>query len=300
MLQYCEKICLVVNIDDNEVLLSLLMEKHTQPSLKRRLGFLLAGAVASVAAAAGVTPSHVSASTELAVTVAPEYGLDKVATRLSIIENVGVVSRLPQILATPEAATELNKTAPKLTCVGSAGTVTVNGEYASEDDVLTMIFVFAAAPSVDKCTLSNTTYVQPTGDTVYPFSAAAKAELFGDPAKILAAANKRLKSAVPALRKSYQGSWTTGAAKRVDAALTKYTVKPALFAFEASSTSTKSMYILRPDNHNVRWVHLCQRLTDGRLACLRYNPVTNKSKLWVNYDSPNYFTQDLTQEPASA
>lgn len=267
--------------------------------MKRRVGLVLAGAAASAAGVLGSSPASVSASTEIAVTVAPEYGLNKVATRLSIVDNVAVISRLPETAATLDEAAALNKTAPKLTCVGSAGTVTSDGEYASENDVLTIIFVFASTPTVDKCTLSNSTYVQAKGDTVYPLTATAKAEVFGDPAKTLAAANERLKSAIPALRATFKGSWRSGAAARVDKALPKYTVKAAAFGFEASSTDTSVMYILRPEQHGTNWVHLCQRLKDGRLACLRYNPVAKTAKYWVNYNQPNYYYDIATKGTAA-
>lgn len=268
--------------------------------MKRRVGLVLAGAAASLAAALGASPSSVSASTDIAVTVAPEYGLNKVATRLAFVDNVAVISRLPQTAATLDEAAALNaKSTPKLTCVGSAGTVTSDGEYASENDVLTIVFVFASTPSVSKCTLSNSTYVQAKGDTVYPLTAAAKAEVFGDPVKTLAAANERLKSAIPALRATFKGSWRSGAAARVDKALTKYTVKAAAFSFEASSTDTKVMYILRPEEHGTNWIHLCQRLADGRLACLRYNPVAKTAKYWVNYNQPNYYLDTATEGAAA-
>lgn len=290
------------------------MYRHTMKPARRRAGLLIAGLVAGAGVLSAVAASPASAETVVGTVVAPEYGLDKVTTKIHIIDQVGVISRLPQVEGTADDATKLNATPPKVVCTGPAGTVTPTSEYASEEGVITIVVVFADVvdAKLDKCTLSNSTYVQATGDTVYPFSQSARTALWGEPKKALADANKRLKSAIPALRKAYAdhqksgapetylGAWSEKAAARVDKTLTNYTVESALFSFEASSTSPKTMYLIRPANHGPRWVDLCQRLKDGRLPCLRFNPVTNKSKLWINYSTPNIYTEDITQEPAAS
>ena len=286
------------------------MKKLPHPT-KRRLGLLVAGLVASAGAISAIAPSPVSASTEIGVVVATEFGLDKVITKLHIIDTVGVISRLPEVKATEDEAQAMNTKLPTVTCKGSAGTVTPSAEYGSSDGVLTIVLVFSSVPSIDSCTLSNSTYVQSSGDTVYPITDAAKAELWGDPAKTLKDANARLTAAVPALKKAYadhkasrkrttfRGAWSEKAAVRVDKTLTAYTVKSADLDFDATDTSSKVMYLIRPPLGTALWVNLCQRLKDGRLPCLRFNPVNNKTKLWLSNEPAVQYTSQPTQETAA-
>ena len=268
---------------------------HIESTVRKRnrVGKVVVGLLLSSGLFPIVAAAPASASTEVSSVVAPEFGLDKVTTKLHIIDNVGIVSRLPQTSATPEQATALNASAPKLTCTSKSGTTTLSGEYASEEGILTLIFVFDSTPSPESCTLSNTKYVQDSGDTVYPFTDAAKAALWGDPVTTLAAANERLSSAVPALQKAFRKGWGNAAIARVAKSLSNYKVSAVAFDFEATSTATDVMYVVRRDVPGPRWVNLCQRLKDARLACLRYNPITKKSKLWVNYNTPAYYTQTL-------
>lgn len=279
--------------------------------MRSRLGVLVAGLVASAGVVSASAPSIASASTEVGVVVAPEFGLDKVITKLHIIDTVGVISRLPEITATEDEAREKNATPPKVTCKGSTGTLTPQAEYASDAGVLTIIVVFSAVPTLDSCTLSNSTFVQASGDTVYPITDAAKAALWGDPVKELANANARLTAAIPALKKAYaehkakrtrityRGSWSEKAAVRIDTALADHTVKSADLEFDATDTSSKVMYLIRPPFRTARWVNLCQRLKDGRLTCLRFNPVNNKTKLWLSNEPAVQFTSQPTQEAAA-
>lgn len=287
------------------------MRRKLSITPRRRFGLVVAGLVASAGAISAVAPSPVSASTEVGVVVAPEYGLDKVITKLHIIDTVGVISRLPEVKATEDEARDKNATPPKVTCKGSTGTLTPQAEYASDAGVLTIIVVFSAVPTLDSCTLSNSTYVQASGDTVYPITDAAKAALWGDPAKELADANARLTAAIPALKKAYaehkasrkrttyRGAWSEQAAVRIDKTLTDYTVESADLDFDATDTSSKVMYLIRPPYRTARWVNLCQRLKDGRLTCLRFNPASNKTKLWLSNEPAVQFTSQPTQETAA-
>lgn len=287
------------------------MKKLTPPSMRSRLGVLVAGLVASAGVVSASAPSIASASTVVGSVVATEYGLDKVVTKLHIIDTVGVISRLPETKATAEAARTMNSNLPKLTCTGSTGSVTPSAEYASDNGVLTIIVVFSSAPAIDTCTLSNTTYVRASGDTVYPITDTAKAALWGDPVQELANANARLTSAVPALKKAftdyrasknrgkYLGAWSAGAAARVDKALAAYAVNSADFSYDATDTSSKVMYLLRPAFAGSRWVDLCQRLKDGRLPCLRFNPISNKTTSYLSNDPAVQFTSRPTTETAA-
>ncbi|MBU3702985.1 MAG: hypothetical protein FGM42_01290 [Ilumatobacteraceae bacterium] len=286
------------------------MKRKLSSSTRHRAGLLVVGLVASAGAISAVAPTPVSASTEIGVVVAPEFGLDKVVTKLHIIDTVGIVSRLPEVKATEDEARAMNAKLPTVTCKGSAGAVTPTAEYASDGGALTIIVVFDSVPSIESCTLSNSTYVQASGDTVYPISDAAKAALWGDPAKELAAANTRLRGAVPALRTAfadyrkstdrgtYRGAWSRNAAARVDKTLKAYTVKSADLDFDAVDTSSKVMYLIRPVFPGARWVDLCQRLKDGRLPCLRFNPLSAKTKLWMSNQSAVQFTSQPTEETA--
>ena len=287
------------------------MRRKLSTTPKRRFGLLVAGLVAGAGLVSAVAPSPVSASTEVGVVVAPEFGLDKVITKLHIIDTVGVISRLPEVKATEGEARTMNAKLPTVTCKGSTGTLTPYAEYTSDDGVLTIVITFSAVPTLDSCTLSNSTYVQASGDTVYPITDAAKAALWGDPAKELADANARLTAAIPALKKAYaahkaskkrsiyRGAWSEQAAVRIDKTLTDYTVESADLDFDATDTSSKVMYLIRPPYRTARWVNLCQRLKDGRLTCLRFNPVSNKTKLWLSNEPAVQFTSQPTQETAA-
>ena len=272
---------------------------------------LVAGLVAIAGAVSAVAPSPASASTVSGSVVATEFGIDKVVTKLHIIDTVGVISRLPEVKATGDEARAMNVKLPTVTCKTSSGTITPSAEYASDEGVLTIIVVFSSVPSVESCTLSNSTYVQASGDTVYPITDAAKAALWGDPAKELKDANARLTSAVPALKKAYAahfksrkratypGAWSEKAAARVDKSLTAYTVNAADMEIDATDPSAKVMYLIRPVYTGARWVDVCQRLKDGRLPCLRFNPLNNKTKLWLSNEPAVVYTSQPTQETAA-
>lgn len=286
------------------------MNTHRHSLMKRRVGAVLAAVMASAGLTSALV-SPVSAATEatvtdVSVTVATAFGANKVTSTLAVYDTVAVVSREPQVTGTFADAEKLNATRPTLTCkvgLGTAAerTITTTGDYVSHNTVISLAFAFSASvPStVDTCTLSTSTFVKASGNMDYPLSAAGRAALWGDPAVVLKKTQDRLKAIAPKVRSVFNGKWGTDYTKRISGAVRNYKFVAVSSRFDASSTSTKTMYIVRLQNHPTNWINICQRLLDARLVCMRFNPVTNKSTFTASNTSSNYYTTPLTTEVAS-
>lgn len=281
------------------------MNSHRHSLMKRRVGAALVAAMAC-AGLGTAWASPASAVTDVSVSIATAYGANKVTSELSIYDTVAVITRTPQIEGTPDDAATRNATRPTLTCTvglgtASASTLTSTGEYVSHDGILNMAFLFANAvpATVDSCTLTTSTFIKKSGDTVYPLSQAGRTALWGDPAKTLSKAQNRLKSVAPQVRSVFNGKWGDDFTARIARAVKNYKLVEVARRLDASSTSSKTMYVLRWPGHATNWIHICQRLADGRLTCMRYNPVTNKSTFWIDTTSTNYYTTSLTQGASS-
>lgn len=278
------------------------MRKIIFISHTRRRSTLLAAGLLTVGLAATAIPSPVAAADTLSVTVANEFGIDKVISKLEITDSVAFISRLPEVKATIDEAIAKNTTAPELSCTSAAGSVkSSSGAYASLDGVLVLTFSFAAnVPSTtNSCTLSKTTYLKDSGDTVYPLSAAGRTALWGDPTTVREATEARLSSLKPGLKKAMTGAWKKNYTKVFAKALPSYTWKSVDSKIDVTSTSTKDMYIVRNDGSTTGWVNICQRLADGRTVCMKYSPL-KKSTFRVLNDPTNYFTTELTTEGAAS
>lgn len=240
------------------------------------------------------TAAAQAALTALTVTMPDAYGLDKVISTIDVKNNVAIVTRIPVVTATAAQATTRNATPPTLVC----GTATSTGEYASIDDTLVVRFAFdkAIPASIDSCKLTKSDFVNAKADTTYPFTEAARQALWGDPTKTLDDAKARLSGVTKSIRKAFNGPWTGNFAKRIAANAKAYTWSAVNFRFDADSTNTKTMYILRPENHGAFWLNVCQRLADGRLVCMKYHPVSNKKSFTVDSVNKNITTEILTEE----
>lgn len=263
----------------------------------RRRGAVLSAALTVVGVLATAVPSA-SADTSFTATVAEEYGLDKVTSTILIEGQVAVIQRTPSIAATIAEAEAKDASRPTLTCKTSSATVTSTGNYISVNDILVMHFTFASDidSTTDSCTVSKSDYLTSTKDTTYPFTTAARTALWGDSATEIASAKARLGSASTKLRTVFRGSWGKNYVKRISTALKDYTWTEVDFSFDATSTASTVMYIVRPSIRTGQWLNVCQRTKDGTLVCMNYNPLRKKSSFSVDTTNKNIYTGTITEE----
>lgn len=261
----------------------------------------MSAALALVGILTTAAPS-VSAETSLTATVAEEYGLDKVTSTIIIEGAVAVIQRTPAITATIAEAEAKDASRPTLTCKTASATVNSTGNYVSINDILVMHFSFASevAATTDSCTVSKSDYLTSTKDTTYPFTAAARTALWGDSATEITATRGRLDAMTAKLRATFRKSWTAKYTERIAKAIPAYSWSQVDFAFEATSTSKTQMYVVQPGARTGFWLKICQRMADGALVCMDYNPVRNKKSFSVDTANKNLYTETITNEQVAS
>jgi hypothetical protein len=276
----------------------MLKEHHS--SLRRR-GVALSAALTLVGVLTDAAPS-ISADTSLSSSAAEEYGLDKVTSTIIIEGSVAVIQRTPAIAATIAEAEAKDASRPTLTCKTAAATVTSTGNYVSINDILVMHFAFTSEidATTDSCTVSKSEYLTSTKDTTYPFTAAGRTALWGDSTKEIDAAKARLDAMTAKLRATFRKSWTAKYTERIAKAIPAYKWSQIDFTFEATSTAKTQMYVVRPGLRTGFWLKICQRMADGVLVCMNYNPVRNKKSFSVDTVNKNLYTETITDEQVAS
>lgn len=280
------------------------MLKTNSTSRRWRFGAVGAGIVvvtgllATGSASAATDPGP----TSLSATVSEAYGRDKVSSTIAIDGSAAVINRLPNVAATDAELAKRNATAPTLSCKVGSATITATGEYVNLDGVVAMFFDFVNnfPPAAESCTVAKSSFINATADTTYPFTAAARAALWGNPAKALDAAKSRLSGVAPTLGRLFTGSWGTDYVQRIAKAVPQYKWTGIHFRIDATSTSAKSMYISRPTPHGAAWINVCQRLVDGRIVCMKYHPVSKKKTFSVDSINTNLYTVNSSTEEAAS